>query len=181
MEQNSAVTDKVDQAKDVVSAQATDAVERGRGMVQEQLDQRSTTLGEQLGSTSRALRQTAQQARQEGNEQQARLVESAAERADRASAFLIEADGERLLSEVEDFARRQPWVLAGVGFLAGAVLARAMKASSGRRYESRYDGRRVVAPQGRAGLGNGVGQRPGTALNPGVTAVGTQVTPSGLA
>jgi ElaB/YqjD/DUF883 family membrane-anchored ribosome-binding protein len=133
----SAVGDKVDQAKEVVSAQATEAAERGRGLVQDQLDHRSSQLGEQVGSASQTFRQVAEQSRVQGNQQQARMAEMAADRSERLGSFLREADGERMLSEVEEFARRQPWVIAGAGLAIGFVLARALKASSSDRYQRR--------------------------------------------
>jgi len=66
------------------------------------------------------------------------IAERAAEQTDRLGRFLTEADGERLFAEAENFARRQPWVVAGVGLLAGMVVARALKASSVRRYDTTY-------------------------------------------
>lgn len=134
----SAVGDKVEHAKDVVSAQATEVTEHGRGMLREQLSQRSTQLGGQVGALSRTLRRVAEQSRTEGNDQQARLAEQAADRGERLSAYLTRADGQQMLAETEDFARRQPWVIAGAGLAAGLVLARALKASSGTRYQQRY-------------------------------------------
>jgi ElaB/YqjD/DUF883 family membrane-anchored ribosome-binding protein len=131
------VGDKVDQAKEVVSAQTHEATERGRGMLQEQLDQRSTWLGEQTRSVSQTLRHVADQSRTEGNHQQARMADLAADRGERVGGFLIDADGERMLSEAEDFAQRQPWALAAAGLALGFVLARALKASSGTRYQRR--------------------------------------------
>lgn len=134
----SAVEEKVDQAKDVVSAQATEVAERGRGMVREQLSQRSTELGDRVGSASQTLRRVAEQSRVDGNDQQARLAAQAADRGERLSAYLTRADGEQMLAEAEDFARRQPWVIAGAGLAVGLVVARALKASSGTRYQQRY-------------------------------------------
>jgi hypothetical protein len=68
-----------------------------------------------------------------------------------------------MLDEVEDFARRQPWVVAlgaaGVGFAA----ARFLKASSGDRYERRFpaaSGRatvRVGSLEGGSATGSGQG------------------------
>jgi len=49
-----------------------------------------------------------------------------------------DVDPERLMADAEDFARRQPWLVAGVGLIAGFVLARSLKASSGRRSASLY-------------------------------------------
>jgi ElaB/YqjD/DUF883 family membrane-anchored ribosome-binding protein len=133
----SAVGDKVEQTKDVVAAQTNEVTERGRGMVRDQLDQRSTQLGEQAGSASQTLRQVAEQARLQGNSQQAHMAELAADRSERLGSFLREADGERMLSEAEDFARREPWVVAGAGLAIGFLLARSLKASSAGRYQRR--------------------------------------------
>jgi ElaB/YqjD/DUF883 family membrane-anchored ribosome-binding protein len=134
----SAVGEKVDQAKDVVAAQATEVAAHGRGMLREQLDQRSAQLGDQVGSASQTLRRVAEQSRIDGNSQQARFVEQAADRGERLSAYLKGADGQQMLAEAEDFARRQPWVIAGAGLAVGLVVARALKASSGTRYRQGY-------------------------------------------
>ena len=102
-----------------MSAQATEVAEHGRGMVQEQLSQRSTELGDRVGSASQTLRRVAEQSRVDGNDQQARLVEQAADRGERLSAYLTRADGGQMLAEAEDFARRQPWVIAEPAWRSG--------------------------------------------------------------
>ena len=84
------------------------------------------------------LRRVAEQSRSDGDEQQARLAEQAADRGERLSAYLREADGQRMLTEAEDFARRQPLVIAAAGFAVGLGVARALKASSRTRYQRRY-------------------------------------------
>jgi hypothetical protein len=129
----SVVTEKMDQATDVISARTSDAVEQGRGAVQRQVGARSAQLGGQIGAASHTIRQVANQARLEGNDQQARIADEAAKRAEQVSNYLGEVDPERLMSDAEDFARRQPWLVAGVGLIAGFVVARSLKASSGRR------------------------------------------------
>jgi hypothetical protein len=134
----SVVTDKVDQATEVISARTSDAVEQGRGAVQRQVGQRSAQLGDQIGAASHTIRRVAEQARIDGNDQQARLADEAAKRAERVSNYLGDVDPERLMADAEDFARRQPWLVAGVGLIAGFALARSLKASSGRRSTRLY-------------------------------------------
>jgi hypothetical protein len=134
----SAATEKMDQATEVISARTSDAVEQGRGAVQRQVGQRSAQLGDQIGAASDTIRQVAEQARIDGNDQQARLAEEAAKRAERVSNYLGDVDPERLMADAEDFARRQPWLVAGVGLFAGFALARSLKASSGRRSARLY-------------------------------------------
>jgi ElaB/YqjD/DUF883 family membrane-anchored ribosome-binding protein len=133
-----AAGEKMDQATDVISARTSDAVEQGRGAVQRQVGQRSAQLGDQIGAASHTIRQVAEQARTDGNDQQARLADEAAKRAERVSNYLGEVDPERLMADAEDFARRQPWLVAGVGLIAGFALARSLKASSGRRSQRLY-------------------------------------------
>jgi hypothetical protein len=134
----SVVAEKMDQATEVISARTSDAVEQGRGAVQRQVGQRSAQLGDQIGAASHTIRQVAEQARIDGNDQQARLADEAAKRAERVSNYLGEVDPERLMADAEDFARRQPWLVAGVGLIAGFALARSLKASSGRRSQRLY-------------------------------------------
>jgi ElaB/YqjD/DUF883 family membrane-anchored ribosome-binding protein len=134
----STVEETAAQAKDMVSQQATQAKERGRGLVEEQLDQRAQQLGQQLDTASSAFRRAAEQARIEGNPSQARMADQIADRAEGIGNHLLQTDGRRLLEEAEDVARRRPWLVAGVGAMIGFALARALKASSGDRYHSRY-------------------------------------------
>jgi hypothetical protein len=140
------VTEVVGTAAQKTVDQAGQVVERGRGMVRAQLEERSTQVGDQIGSASQTLRQVADQARMDGNDQQARLAEHAAQRSERVSHYLIETDADQILNEIEDVARRQPWLVAGAGLLVGFAFARGLKASSGQRYENRYAGSHSPTP-----------------------------------
>ena len=57
-------------------------------------------------------------------------------RAERLGGYLQESDGDRILRDVEDFARRNPWAVAAGGLLVGFAASRMLKASSGDRYRS---------------------------------------------
>ena len=50
--------------------------------------------------------------------------------------YLKGASGDRILRDVEDFARRQPMLVAAAGLALGFAASRFLKASSSRRYES---------------------------------------------
>jgi hypothetical protein len=134
----SVIADKVDETTEVISARTSDAVEQGRSAVQHQVGQRSAQLGDQFGAASHTIRKVAEQARVDGNDQQARLADEAAKRAERVSNYLGDVDPDRLMADAENFARRQPWLVAGVGLIAGFALARSLKASSGRRSTRLY-------------------------------------------
>jgi hypothetical protein len=58
-----------------------------------------------------------------------------------------ESDGDRILGDVEDFARSNPWAVAAGGLALGFVASRVLKASSSRRYEER-DATRRLPPAG---------------------------------
>ena len=54
------------------------------------------------------------------------------------SDYLKGASGDRILRDVEDFARRQPMLVAAGALALGFAASRFLKASSSRRYESTY-------------------------------------------
>ena len=54
----------------------------------------------------------------------------------RSLAEALRRSGDELMRDIETFARRRPWMLAGIGMLAGVAAARFMKASSEQRYDS---------------------------------------------
>jgi hypothetical protein len=124
--------------EDAASAAQDTAVElerRGKGRLGDELDRRTTEAGSQARSMAGALRQSGEQLRSQGDGRMAGVAEGAADRVERLGSYLEQADGDRLLHDVEDFARRRPWLVAGAGLVAGLVASRFLKASSERRYE----------------------------------------------
>ena len=110
--------------------------------VREQLDQRSTQTGEQVQSVGKVLHSGANQLRSEGNDLPAKLVEQIAQRADAFGDYLQTAQADRILDDVEQFARRRPWLTAGAGVLAGFMASRFVKASGERRHAAHGNGQR---------------------------------------
>jgi hypothetical protein len=125
----------VEQVKERVQDVAEQAKGQTRDQLRTQIDERTTQVGEEVSSAARAFRQAAEQLRQEGSGRAGSLVETVAERGERLGSYLSGADGESVLREVEEFARRQPWVVAGAGVIAGFLGARFVKASSRSRYQ----------------------------------------------
>lgn len=118
--------------------------ERGQLRLADQLDERSTRAGSQARTMAHAIRQSSEQLRNDGNQMPAQLAEQAADRIDRLGTYLEDKGGSDMLRDVEDFARRRPWFVAGIGLVAGLAASRFMKASSERRYQpsgSVHDGR----------------------------------------
>ena len=121
-----------DQAQD----KAREAAGQARGRVRQEVDRRSTQAGEQVASNAGDARSVAEELRRQGKDKPARYVEQAADRAERLGGYLQESDGDRILRDVEDFARRNPWAVAAGGLLVGFAASRMLKASSGERYRS---------------------------------------------
>jgi hypothetical protein len=120
--------------------QVTQKAQEVKGTVQDsvrdQVDNRSTQAGDQVASVSEARRNMGDQLRSQGNDLPAQLAHQAAERAEQLGRYLREADADRILGDVEDFGRRQPWVMAAAGLAIGVAAARFIKASGRRRYQS---------------------------------------------
>jgi ElaB/YqjD/DUF883 family membrane-anchored ribosome-binding protein len=116
---------------------AMELKQEGRSKLSETLDQRTTDAGGQARQMAQALRRTGEQLREQGDGQPvAGVTEGAAERIERLGGYLEQANGEEILRDVEDFARRRPWMVAGIGLAVGLAASRFLKASSERRYDS---------------------------------------------
>jgi ElaB/YqjD/DUF883 family membrane-anchored ribosome-binding protein len=128
----------VSAAQEQITAKAHELGGEANLQIREQLDQRSTQAGEQLQSIGKTLQSGANQLRSEGKDVPARVVEEVARRADDVGGYLQSAEADRILGDIEGFARRRPWLTAGVGALAGFLASRFVKASSNRRYEGAH-------------------------------------------
>jgi hypothetical protein len=117
-------------------ARAREAAGQVRGRVRQEVDRRSTEAGERVSSNASDARSVADELRRQGKDAPARYVEQAADRAERLGGYLQENDGDRILRDVEDFARRNPWAVAAGGLVVGFAASRMLKASSRERYRS---------------------------------------------
>jgi hypothetical protein len=156
---NGAAEKAQDKAKEVASQsqeKAREAAGQARGRVRDQVDQRSTQLGERVGSSASDARSVAEALHNQGKETSARYVEQAADRAERLGGYLRDSDGDRLLNDVEDFARRNTWAVVLGGLALGVAAARLLKASSADRYRSSLHG--SDAGSSSQGLGAGAGR-----------------------
>jgi hypothetical protein len=115
---------------------AKEAAGEARGRVREEVDRRSTDIGGRVGSSAGDARSVAEELRKQGKDTPARYVEQAADRAERLGSYLERSDGDRIVRDVEDFARRNPWAVAAGGLALGFAASRMLKASSSERYRS---------------------------------------------
>jgi len=140
-----AVAEVKDQGEEIISAAQEQITAKAHELggeanfqIREQLDQRSTQAGEQLQAIGKTFQSGANQLRSEGRDVPARVVEEVARRADDVGGYLQSAEADRILGDIEGFARRRPWLTAGVGALAGFLASRFVKASGSRRYEGAH-------------------------------------------
>ena len=131
------VKDQVREKTQVAQDKARGALGQARGRLSGQVDQRSTEAGERIAGTASDVRSIADELRSQGKDGPASLAEQVAGQADRLGDYLKGASGDRILRDVEDFARRQPMLVAAGGLAIGFAASRFLKASSSRRYE--YD------------------------------------------
>jgi hypothetical protein len=129
------VRDKAQLAQETTSG----ALGQARSRLRDQVDRRSTQAGDQVQSAAQDVRKVAEQLRGQGKDTPARVAEQLADRAESFGSYLRDADGERLLGDVEAFARRQPWLVAAGGLALGFAASRFLKASSSRRYQAGSD------------------------------------------
>ncbi|MDQ3630849.1 MAG: hypothetical protein M3417_06170, partial [Actinomycetota bacterium] len=90
--------------------------------------------GERVSAQASDVRSVADALRDQGQEKPAKLAEQAADRAEKLGGYLQDADADRLLSDLEDLARRQPMAVLFGGLALGFAASRFVKASSQERY-----------------------------------------------
>ena len=131
---------KAEDVKEQAQEKARDFKQEARGRATEQVDQRSTQAGDQVSTVAGDVRSVGEELRRQGKEGPARLADQAADRADRLGSYLQDSDADRILRDLEDFGRRQPWAVVAGGLALGFLASRFLKASSRERYESSYSG-----------------------------------------
>ena len=134
------VQDRVKETTREATGQVQEKAQEVKGEARErastQLDQRTTDAGEQMRTVADALRRTGGNLREEGQDQPAKVVQGLADRVERLGGYLTETSGDGLMRDVEDFGRRRPWAIAGIGAVLGLAGSRFLKASSASRQQS---------------------------------------------
>jgi hypothetical protein len=133
----SQVREKAQEVAGQAQEKAQEAAGQARGKMSEQVDQRSTQAGEQVSGAAQDMRSVSEELRKQGKDTPAKYVEKGADQAERLGSYLKEADGDSILSDIEDFGRRQPLAVLAGGLVVGIAAARFLKASSHGRYKSR--------------------------------------------
>lgn len=116
--------DKAQEQQRTVKDEAVDLRETTRGRLGQEVDRRSTEIGSAAREVATAVRGSSSRLRAEGKELPATVAEKAAQGLERARSYLEGSDPQRIMADVDDVARRMPWVVVGAGVLAGFGLAR---------------------------------------------------------
>jgi hypothetical protein len=148
-----------------VTEQAQEKAHQAAGQIQdkvrEQLDQRSSQAATQIHEQASDLRSVGESLREQGKEGPAKAADQLAQYAEKVGGYLRDKDSHALLSDAEDFGRRQPWAIAAGGVVLGFAASRFLKASSSQRYHGRTTVPRpngVYAAPARS-AGNGMSER----------------------
>jgi hypothetical protein len=129
--------DKAQEVAGQAQEKAQEAAGQARNQVRSQIDRRSTQAGEQVSGHAQSLRSVGNQLRERGEDQPAKVADQAADRLERAGNWLTESDADRILGDVEDFARKNPWAIMAGALALGFAASRVLKASSSDRYHGR--------------------------------------------
>jgi hypothetical protein len=110
--------------------------ERMRGRIGSAMDVRKDRAIDSLMGVADVVRRMGDPLQEESYGKAADYTRKAAERLDEVALYLRERDTQQLIQDLRGFAKRQPAVFLGIGFLAGALCGRFLKSSSGGRAES---------------------------------------------
>jgi hypothetical protein len=131
---------KAGDAKEQVKEQAQQAAGQARGRVRDEADRRSTQAGERVQSQASDLRAVSEQLREQGKDGPAKVADQVADRAERVGGYLQRTDGDTLLEDLEELARKNPWAVVAGGVVLGFAASRLLKTSSRDRYDQRSSG-----------------------------------------
>jgi ElaB/YqjD/DUF883 family membrane-anchored ribosome-binding protein len=137
--------EKAQQAAGQAQEKARQAAGQVQDRVREQIDQRSSQAADQIKEQGSDLRSVGESLRKEGKDGPAKAADRLAEYAEKVGDYLSEKDSHALLSDAEDFGRKQPWAVAAGGLALGFAASRFLKASSSERYQS-HPSRRQASP-----------------------------------
>ena len=129
------VHEKTDQAKDKARQVTGQAQEKAK----DQLDSRTTGAGDQLQDKADNLHAVGDQMRERGDDTFAQVADRVAGWTEQAAGYLRDADANRMLGDVEHYARKQPWAVAAGGVLLGFAASRVVRSGTDRRAGSSDD------------------------------------------
>ena len=155
--------------------QASELANRGTEQAKSQLASQKHNASQRLTPVQSALRETAQQLRNQGQGQVGDYAEKAADQVERFSTYLRQTEVDEIMDEVRGFARRRPGLFLGSAAAIGFFATRFLKSSS-EEASSAGDGdfsATTPTATSSATVTHGIEEPPATALPP----VGADVEP----
>jgi hypothetical protein len=128
--------DKAEQVAGQAQEKAKQAAGQAKVRLRDQVNRRSTQVGDQVASAAQDVRTVGEELRKQGRDKPAQLADQGADRAERLGTYLRESDADRILGDIEDFGRKQPWAIVVGGLALGFLGSRFLRASSQKRYEA---------------------------------------------
>ena len=157
--------------------QASNLASRGSEQAKSQLASQKHNASQRLTPIQSALRETAQQLRNQGQGEVGDYAEKAADQVERFSTYLRQTEVDEIMEEVRGFARRRPGLFLGSAAAVGFFATRFLKSSSEEASSSSSAGYAYTATTPTATsssvVTHGIEEPPATALPP----VGTEVEP----
>ena len=156
--------EKVSETTSAAKEQAKRAAAQVTGQAKSTVDTRMADAADDIDSVADAVRKTSHEIGNE-NEMVGRYGERIAEQLDGISSYLNEKGVEDVLTDLQDFARRQPAVFLGGAFMLGMVVGRFVRSSGERNgYDSdssnRYGSYSGEMSRGSYGSRSGYSQSP---------------------
>ena len=141
--------------------QAGDLANQGGERVKSQLETQKQQAAQRLGPVQTALRETAQQLREQGEEPIAGYADRAADGVERFSGYLSETDVDEIMDGARGFARSRPAIFLGGAAALGFLATRFLKSSSQGASSGGNGGPAAALPSGSAeGEPSAVGRTP---------------------
>src|SRR3712207_406720 len=110
--------------------QASELANRGTEQAKSQLANQKHNASQRMVPIQSALRESAQQLRNQGQGQVGEYAEKAADQVERFSTYLRQTEVEEIMDEVRGFARRRPGLFLGSAAAIGFLATRFLKSSS---------------------------------------------------
>ena len=145
--------------------QASNLASRGTEQAKSQLANQKHNASQRMVPIQSALRESAQQLRNQGQGQVGDYAERAADQVERFSTYLRQSEVDEIMEEVRGFARRRPGLFLGSAAAIGFFATRFLKSSSEEAPSAGYDSS-APTTTGRTAISYGADET-ATALPPG--------------
>jgi hypothetical protein len=146
--------------------QASNLASRGSEQAKSQLANQKHNASQRLTPVQAALRETAQQLRNQGQGQVGEYAEKAADQVERFSTYLRQTEVDEIIEEVRGVARRRPGLFLGSAAAVGFFATRFLKSTSEEASSAGYGDLSATTTTGRTAVSYGADET-ATALPPG--------------